>query len=469
MVKYLKLCLFVLTSAVFFSSTVSYAGLDAEEYYEIENFGEAMIGILEKLPYVKEGSGPIMFTFEFSECPYCQGMYRDYGNTTGLEHRRVFVPVSDRSAKEAAAMGKSRSIDDYHAFMTGRKRAPAFETDQASIDAYNSILDGVNAIEGILKQNGWTRQGLVYPQYVWVEKGKVFTSGGYEKAYVGRAIERAKNGGGTVDAWAKLTQWMNPAVAEAAPSKPKTSGGFDIVGVQIGMTKDEAVQALKEFDPRIKFQYETVKIVAPDSNKQLHDMGSYQNAIQAWLRHGIEGFNLMEEPTEKIVIYFSPPPAEQRVEFVGREMSYPTGKGPDFNLTMQSIANKYGTPTSKRDNNPGLVVQFWQERGPSLDGKQFIRYTNKSGILAPLNYKGGQYHSVGGQRPPVSEDSTGQSLGIMVNKGGQLVQMMRFMLADDKKTVEENRAATWDMGQAMLQKHEQKIKGAAQQRGGPRL
>lgn len=447
----------------------AYGAGDHDDFYEMKTNGGKFWSILESLPYASEGKGPIMYTFEFSECPYCQKMYNDFGNKdVGIEFRRMFVPVSDRSGLETAALGKSRNISDYHAFMKGTKQAPQFNTDNAAIDPFNAIIKGTQDLTVILKQNQWPLKGFSYPQYAWMENGKVFTNAGYSKESFSKAIARAK--AGYVEQEKTATTMKNVVTSvEPAPSKPKTSGGIDIVGVQIGMTQDEAVQALKDFDPRIKFQFETVKIVAPDSNKQLHDMGSYQNAIQAWLRHGIEGFNLMEEPTEKIVIYFSPPPTEQCVEFVGRELTYPTGKGPDFNLTMQSIAKKYGTPMSKKDNNGRLPVQFWQERGPSLDGKQFIRYTNKSGILAPLNYKGGPYHAVGGARPLISEDSIGQSLGIMVNKGGHLVQMMRFMLADDKKTVEENHAATWDMGQAILQKHEQKIKGAAQQRGGPRL
>lgn len=456
-------------------STNAHAGPDADDFYEIENFGEAMIGVLEKLPYVKEGSGPIMFTFEFSECPYCQGMYRDYkAEMTGLEHRRVFVPVSDRSAKEAAAMGKSRSIQDYHAFMTGRKQAPVFNQDQASIDAYNSILDGVKAVEGILQQNQWPRQGLVFPQFIWVENGKVFTSAGYEKSDFGKAVARAKKGGGTVDAWAKLTEWMKTPQAEAAQTAPHVSTGIDVVGIEIGMTKDQVLAALKAYDPRLKIYEHNVKIVTQDSNKQQFEIGSYLKGIRADLVQGIPGFNVMNEPTEEIVIYFSPPPAAHRVEFVGREVTYPQGKGPDFEMSMQSIANKYGEPTEKQDkrstnNGNGVIIQIWQEKGNYLNGEPFIRFSNKSGLMAPLNLQTSPYHPLALQQPPVSQDITGLNFGVVINKQGKLAQIMRFMLTADKQQIEKNQAATWNMGITALQQHEQKIKGAAQQRGGPRL
>lgn len=190
---------------VCFASTSRAAG-DADDFYEMRNGGAKFLAILESLPYASEGSGPVMFTFEYSECPYCQGLYRDYkAGDTGLEFRRVFVPVSARSAAEAAALGKSRDIEDFHAFMTGRKRAPAvFNRDPASVNAYNAILKGTDEIEAILKQNGWPRRGLVFPQFVWVESGRVFTSAGYEKSDFGKAVARALKGGGTAEVWARL-------------------------------------------------------------------------------------------------------------------------------------------------------------------------------------------------------------------------------------------------------------------------
>ncbi|MBZ0165685.1 MAG: hypothetical protein K8I00_02680, partial [Candidatus Omnitrophica bacterium] len=105
----------------------------------------------------------------------------------------------------------------------------------------------------------------------------------------------------------------------------------------------------------------------------------------------------------------------------------------------------------------------------SLEGKQFNRFSNKSGIMAPLNLQTAGYHPIQPQQPPISDDATGQSLGILINKQGKQAQIMRFLLVDDKRQIEENQAKYWAMGTAALQKHEQKIQGAAKQRGGPRL
>ena len=89
--------------------------------------------------------------------------------------------------------------------------------------------------------------------------------------------------------------------------------------------------------------------------------------------------------------------------------------------------------------------------------------------MAPLSFQTSGYHPLALQQPPVSQDMTGFNLGVVVNKQGNLAQIMRFILTDDKQQIEKNQAATWMMGTAALQKHELKLQGAAQQRGGPRL
>lgn len=455
--------------------------VDAEGYVEVEDGAVELLTILESLPYAAEGEGPVVYTFEFSECGYCQAKYRDFdGQDLGLEFRRFFVPVSDRSARETAALGKSRSSDDYHAFMQGRKAAPAFDQDNDAIDAYNSIITAASeSIPPILKQNGWSARGLVFPAYFWFEDGKLYANGGYLKENFEGAMARAR--AGWTDASRELLASVTASEGSAAPETAastaghRESTGVDIVGLEIGMTKDEAIAAIKAHDPRMEIAERPVSIVTRDSNRHQLEIGSYVKGLEAWIRHGIPGFDLNSEPTEKIVIHFSPPPAEHRVEFVGREVTYPALNAPDFQATLQSIAGKYGEPTQETDSTNdgtarvGLVTQLWQQSGTNLEGRQFIRWSNKSGIMAPLNFRSGGYHSVGGQRPPVSDDRTGLSLGILVNKQGHIVHMMRFMLTADKQTIEQNHAATWDLGQAALQQHEQKLRGAAQQRSGPKL
>ena len=275
-----------LTSIACFTLSTHAAG-DADDFYEMKNGGRKFLEILESLPYVSEGSGPVMFTFEYSECPYCQAMYRDYkAEDAGLEFRRVFVPVSERSAAEAAAMGKSRNIEDFHAFMTGRRRAPAvFNRDSAAVTAYNAILDATDEIEIILKQNGWPRRGLVFPQFAWVENGRVFTSAGYEKANFGKAVARALKGGGTAPAWAQIASGEAPAETVAGGDSPLSAPTVEAAAPPAGPTQPlDALTALfiyqklagepLDFDMIARNSYQVHRANAFEKDKEATDMAA---------------------------------------------------------------------------------------------------------------------------------------------------------------------------------------------------
>lgn len=138
----------------------------------------------------------MMWMFEYSECSYCQTKYRDFRNQDlGLEYRRVFVPVSERSSREAAALAKSRDARDYHLYMQGRKRAPAIDRDNEAIDLHNAIIKAASEdIPPILRRNGWSARGLVFPTYFWIEDGQLMANGGYLKDNFAGAVARAQSG-----------------------------------------------------------------------------------------------------------------------------------------------------------------------------------------------------------------------------------------------------------------------------------
>lgn len=228
----------------------AHAGDDPDGFREMKNGTWELVAILESLPYASEGSGPIMYTFEFSECPYSQSKYRDTngGREIGLEMRRLLAPVGDRAGREAAALGQSRDIRDYHAFMTGRKRAPAFDRNNTAIDVYNAIgRAAVQDIPAILHQNVWTARGFVYPQYFWIENGKVFANGGYLKDNFARAVARARNGGGTAEVWQQVAAGMDNAAAPAAASLDASRREApDVAGLGVESTKDKVAAAIHD-------------------------------------------------------------------------------------------------------------------------------------------------------------------------------------------------------------------------------
>lgn len=207
---------------------------DRDDFYHMKNRGAEFWQILESLPYASEGVGPVMYLFEYSECPYCQRMYRDFnGVDTGMEQRKIFVPINEKTAREAAALGKSRSISDYHAYMTSRKTAPDFRQDNAAIDAINSVIAGTTTLEEILQQNQWPLAGIRFPQYVWKENGRVFTNAGYSKESFSKAIAR-NIAGNAQTASASSTTRLVPSTGMTERS-PKLEEN-DIQGVKLTMT-----------------------------------------------------------------------------------------------------------------------------------------------------------------------------------------------------------------------------------------
>lgn len=195
MIPNAKTALIALSSVVLLSLPAR-ATRTPEGYVRIDQGATELLQILESLPYASEGDGPIMYNFEFSECPYCQAKYRDFkGQDLGFNFRRMFVPVSDRTSRETAALGKSRDPADYHAYMMRRKVAPAFDTDNDAIDAYNAIVKAASQdIPAILLRNGWAARGLVFPAFFWIEDGKLFANGGYDRSNFEGMIARAKAG-----------------------------------------------------------------------------------------------------------------------------------------------------------------------------------------------------------------------------------------------------------------------------------
>lgn len=152
---------------------------------EIKTGAKELQQALDNLPYTKDGTGPVLYLFEFSECPYCQQLYNDFNGTIpGVETRYLFYAVSQRSANETAALGLSRNIKDYHAFMKNQKSAPAANSTNASIDAYNAIQGALTkTILPTLQKNGWRNQSLVSPTFIWEENGRLYVDGGYRKDY----------------------------------------------------------------------------------------------------------------------------------------------------------------------------------------------------------------------------------------------------------------------------------------------
>lgn len=461
---------------------------DRDGFYEIKNDSQKMLSILEALPYVSEGTGPVMFIFEYSECPYSQGRYRDYKvESSGLQFRHVFVPVSDRSAKESAAMGKSRSIQDYHAFMTGRKQAPVFNQDSAAIDAYNSVVDTINEFETILKKNGWPLKGVRFPQFTWVENGKVFTSAGYEKTDFGRAVARAQKGRGTAKEWARLTAGTINTTAQAKEQTimPRSSSGIEIVGIELGMTRGELLSAIRTHNPRLNLMEHSSDITVQDSYKRPFKVASYVAEIQAFWDQRSKGYQ-RSDPKESISVVFAGPPNEHRVESIEREITYvDRNTYPNFDSLVQALIQKYG-PTDFVENKGQVSRMLWQLDGQKLTELQ-LRQAGGSALLRN-NPMSTRYHlypvideslpanvlSISGDGKSISYGNrrffeAGRFLAVQITRQGAGVYFLRTVLEDSMMKIGRARGVTRQMANDALARHELQMKAATQQRLGPSL
>ncbi|MGD2064744.1 MAG: hypothetical protein PVF51_14360, partial [Nitrospirota bacterium] len=334
------------------SPSSGFAAGDADDFYEMKIGGDKLLSILESLPYATEGQGPVMYVFEYSECPYCQAMYRDFnGKDVGIEFRRMFVPISQRTSAETAALGKSRDIADYHAFMEGRKRAPAFDRDNEAIKAYNAIITaGTKTIPPILKQNGWPLAGFAFPQYFWVENGKVFANAGYTKASFDRAIQRAKEGAPAQMSSTSSAKKAAPLASGTAPSIDYRD--FDVVGIHLEMAKDEALRKLREHGPDFDIKETEGN---PGAGAGVAGM-RYTNAITA-SKVTVTTQPKMTRSADEIEVYMFAPPNPTTVGAIWRRMVF--GEPVLFKELQSSLHDKYGKPVMEgKDRKRGYVLSW---------------------------------------------------------------------------------------------------------------
>lgn len=479
----LSMLIVVLGSACL--SAVAQGAGDADNFYEIVTGREQLLELLEQLPYASEGAGPVMYTFQYSECAYSQGMYRDYpAASTGLELRRLMVPVSERSAREATALAASRDTADYHAFMTGSRAAPPVRSVAGGVAIHNGILDAVDTFESILAQNQWPARGFIYPQFVWLENGRMFTSAGYERDDYAKAVARAQRGGGVASAWTTAsadTSGMDTPANAAAPARQ--SPGVDIVGLELGMTREELLTAIRKYNPELNLMEHTSEIVVRDSYQKPFKVGAYVAEVQAYWDPRAKGYH-GSDSRQLISAVFAGPPSEHRVESILREVRYvDTSTYPGFDQLVQALIDKYG-PADLAERRSQITQLVWQLDGQSLTDQHLSRLGGAA--LNTGNNHSTRYHlfpvideSLPANVLSISDDGMiirhgnmqyvegGRFLAVQIVQQGGGVNFMRAVLQDSMMKIGRARAATAKMARAELARHEQQQQQAAQRRPGP--
>lgn len=166
------------------------------DFTEIKQDKEKFMSTLESMPYASEGSGPVLYLLEFSDCPYCQALEREWKDKMeGVEVRRFFYGVNPKTGNETAALALSRDSADFHAYMNRTKVAPNLRASNASIDAFNSIISPLSTVlMPIMHKNGWPVRNPVSPQFMWETNGHVYVQGGYTKEQTALILKVVRSG-----------------------------------------------------------------------------------------------------------------------------------------------------------------------------------------------------------------------------------------------------------------------------------
>jgi hypothetical protein len=166
------------------------------DFTEIKQDKEKFMSTLESMPYASEGSGPVLYLFEFSDCPYCQALEREWKDKLeGVEVRRFFYGVNPKTSNETAALALSRDSADFHAYMNRTKVAPNFKANNISIDAFNSVISPLQTVLlPTMQKNGWPLRNPVSPQFMWETNGHVYVQGGYTREQTALILKVVRSG-----------------------------------------------------------------------------------------------------------------------------------------------------------------------------------------------------------------------------------------------------------------------------------
>ncbi len=121
---------------------------------------------------------------------------------------------------------------------------------------------------------------------------------------------------------------------------------LDIVGIKPGMSMNDAMQALKADDPRLKM-----------TNTSIQAEGFANPLIPLVQGDDIAPNNVAQvnQPTETIQVLLTTPPGQAVVWSVWRNYIFPTSQRPSMQATIDALVAKYGPPSTPVD--PAATVQ----------------------------------------------------------------------------------------------------------------
>lgn len=151
-----------------------------------------------------------------------------------------------------------------------------------------------------------------------------------------------------------LFAWAQPGLA--APE-------WDVVGIKLGMTEQQARAAIKAHSAQAVLNEKTMKFTFNDGARQ-QETAAFIASISASIPNVANASG-----GENIQLEFSPPPQEQRVIRVWRTLSLYQDP-PALERVLDSLTQKYGKPRSYMTTGIGVKngTATWSEMGKVLCG-----------------------------------------------------------------------------------------------------
>lgn len=287
----------------------------------------------------------------------------------------------------------------------------------------------------------------------------------------------------------------------AEKSVAATLGFADIVGIKLGMTPEQALEAAKKFNPQFKLHVIKVRLETPGAP------GGYTLAPR-YVVAATEGvpkfpnfpkpFTLADGSADEIVLEFTLPPSPPLLAKISRKVTFATGQPVMASTLIEALQKKYGKESLNANNS--LYWVFDAAGKPmTVPAQGAVRNCIPVGPYDGFSWQGGG----GGQMPmpgddlerPAPEPVNLETFGISPNMpgfsteraascqgitifqafelGGNVPptskQMVMQTTLQNGSLLYESRRATYDWIQSKRAELKAKADDAAKQRSAPKL
>jgi hypothetical protein len=182
--------------------------------------------------------------------------------------------------------------------------------------------------------------------------------------------------------------------ADAQKKLAASAGFLDIVGIKLGMTPEQAVAAIKAFNPAYKIEPISARLEHPSQP------GTFVRVPEKIQAH-TANMDTNKGQVDAIVIYLTGPPNPPVVKKVTRYLGFPVGKPVTAGNLVDALRKKYGQETTAAGSGANVV---W-----------IYDSTNKL-ITHPLTYDDTMCTPISGGGPGIQDptsDGTGVSLDLL--------------------------------------------------------